>query len=245
MLFGHLPPLIPKSLWPPNLILERGLNQMPSALACLLVLLVCLVLHVSGDAPVAKFPLQLSGTITITAHLIDEDSTYPPRQRSMRIYYDYTNKRARADIEAGYEAAKVYVRRYDEDNEYMVRLPPLDDCKRSYLGEVMPYPDIGDTKYFNDEVINGVHCNHFIYEAFDTRVHMYLSSADGAPVKMIQEEIQDQESVPLLTYEYSEVTLGPPDSAFFELPNGYTHEKCDRHVAGFPYLHVFHHFVKF
>ncbi len=214
-------------------------------LAYLLVLLVSLVLHVRGDAPVAKFPLQLSGTITITAHLIDENSTYPPRQRSMRIYYDYTNKRARADIEAGYEAAKVYVRRYDEDNEYMVRLPPLDDCKRSYLGEVMPYPDIGDTKYFNDEIINGVNCHHFIYEAFDTRVHMYLSSADGAPVKMIQEEIQDQESVPLLTYEYSDITLGPPDSIFFELPNGYTHEKCDRHIAGFPYLHVFHHFVKF
>jgi hypothetical protein len=42
--------------------------------------------------PVASFPLQLSATITITAHLIDADSEYPPRMRRMTIMYDYIGK---------------------------------------------------------------------------------------------------------------------------------------------------------
>ena len=45
----------------------------------------------SGDVvhPVAKFPLQISAVVTITAHLVEEASAYPPRERSMKINYDY------------------------------------------------------------------------------------------------------------------------------------------------------------
>lgn len=39
--------------------------------------------------PVAKFPLQISAVVTITAHLVEEASIYPPRERSMKINYDY------------------------------------------------------------------------------------------------------------------------------------------------------------
>lgn len=31
----------------------------------------------------------------------------------------------------------------------------------------------------------------------------------------------------------------------FELPEQYTHATCTRNVPGFPYLHVFHHYVRF
>jgi hypothetical protein len=34
--------------------------------------------------------------------------------RTFHIAYDYVQKVARADIEAGYEAAKYYIRRYDQ-----------------------------------------------------------------------------------------------------------------------------------
>ena len=51
--------------------------------------------------PVPSFPLQFSGDISITAHLIEEESEYPPRVRKLKVWYDYMNKVARADIEAG------------------------------------------------------------------------------------------------------------------------------------------------
>jgi len=186
--------------------------------------------------------------------LIDESSEYPPKTRQMIIYYDYINKKARADIEAGYEAAKIYIRRYDEKKEYMVRLPPINDCKRSYLGEVMPFPDVEDAEYVGMENIEGVDCNHFVHEDYDTRVHMYMAAEDGSPVRLVQESASSETSpegeadlvyTPMLTYDYSEVTLGAPEDSYFDLPGPHQHASCVRHVGGFPYLHIFHYFVRF
>jgi hypothetical protein len=60
----------------------------------------------SVEHEAVDFPLQFSGSIQITSNLIDEASTYPPRIRRMHVHYDYINKRARADIEGGYEVSK-------------------------------------------------------------------------------------------------------------------------------------------
>jgi hypothetical protein len=30
----------------------------------------------------------------------------------------------------------------------------------------------------------------------------------------------------------------------FELPDGWTHKRCKRHIGGWPYLHLFHHYLK-
>ena len=220
-------------------------------------LLGLMVVANSAEAPPLVFPLQFSATLTITAHLVDESSEYPPRTRQMMLYYDYINKKARADIEAGYEAAKIYFRRYDQKNEYMVRLPPINDCKRSYLGEVMPFPDIPDVEYEGLSVIDGVECNHYVHEDYDTVVRIYMSAKDGAPVRLVQESIIDTETdiggdgaiigqtTPLLTYDYTDVVLEAPEESLFELQDPYHHKACTRHVGGFPYLHVFHYFVRF
>jgi hypothetical protein len=208
---------------------------------------VLISLSVTNDLPEAWFPLQFSGNLEITSHLLPEDSDYPPQKRRMTIYYDYINKRARADIEAGYEAAKYYIRRYDEKNEYMIRLPPLNDCKRSYLGETMPFPEIPQsTKFIGFEEVNEEDAFYFIFNEFDIRVHIYMS-LEGAPMRLIQERIDDETglSIPLLTYEFSDVSLEAPDISWFELPEEFDHKSCLRHVGGFPYLHVFHYFVKF
>lgn len=102
---------------------------------CFLFLLISLSMIINTiSEPIARFPLQISASITITAHLIEEGNEYPPRIRHMDVYYDYIKKRARVDIKAGYEAEKFYIRRYDLDEEYMVRSEPINDCKRSYLG---------------------------------------------------------------------------------------------------------------
>lgn len=199
----------------------------------------------SDQAPVASFPLQFTAYLTITSHLIAEDNEYPPRYRRMSLYYDYINLRARADIEKGYEAAKTYIRLYDRDEEYMVRPDPINDCKRSYLGEIMPFPEIPDNKFISTEVIDGIPCNYFLHTDFETRVHMYFAKETGAPVRLMLETTENDVDTPLLTYDFSKIELKQPDASSFQLPRPYTYDSCLRHIGGFPYLHIFHNFVKF
>lgn len=127
----------------------------------------------------------------------------------------------------------------------MVRPAPINDCKRSYLGEIMPFPDIHGAVFVGKETINGVACNYFLHEEHDIRVHMYLDASTYAPVRLIQENFDNEESTPLLTYDYEYVSLGPPDSDLYNILPPYTHETCAKHAGGFPYLHIFHYFVKF
>lgn len=202
-------------------------------------------LLVAFSNPILQFPLQFFANVVVTSHQIEETSEFPPRYKRMTVYYDYIEKRARADIEAGYEAAKMYFRRYDEEIEYMVRLPPIDDCKRAYLGETMPAPDINDFVYAGEAMVNDVKCNYFLHEDFDSRVHIYMDADTGAPVQLTHENTENGVSTPLLTYDYSEVQLGPIDKQWFELPESVSHASCKRTNAGFPYLHIFHYFVKF
>lgn len=192
-----------------------------------------------------RFPLQLSAQIQITAHLIPADQSYPPRLRSLHINYDYLNKRARADIAGGYEAEKTYIRRYDLEKEYMIRPTPIDDCKRSYLGETMPYPDLQSAVYLNEESLDGEQALHYVFEDFETLVHIYISKFDNRPLRLTQGSLHDGVFTPLLTYDYSDVVLGEPDEDLFDIPSPYSHESCDFHTGGFPYLHIFHYFVRF
>ena len=212
------------------------------------LLVTCVFLCSSeSTSPYPVFPLQLSADIEITAHLIAEDSDYPPRVRRMSIHYDYLNKLARADIEEGYEAAKTYFRRYDTSNEYMVRHAPIDDCKRSYLGEVMPFPDIPNAVYAGDESIDGAACEHFVHVEHDSVNHIYIEKHSGKPVQLTQSTLSDdgEGEVDVLTYKYINVVMGAPDPSVFELLAPHTHDTCERFMGGFPYLHVFHYFVRF
>ena len=237
--------------------------------------------------PIARFPLQFTANLTITANQIPPETEYPPRERTITIAYDYPNLRARADIHPGYEAAKTYIRLYSPSvqKEYMIRHPPISDCKRSLLTELMPYPLLPPSMAFvKFDLIDGTKCAYFLYQEHNARVHVYFVAATGAPRRLIQEATEGGMSTPMLTYDYSSVVLGPPGDDLFALPPNpnpnptptptpnptphptpnpagsnpnpnpaevsgdggmYTDESCARHVAGFPYLHVWHHFVKF
>lgn len=122
----------------------------------------------------------------------------------LSVYYDYKEKRARADIEEGYEAAKYYIRRYDRKNEYMIRLPPIDDCKRSYLGEIMPYPDISEADYKGTTIVNSRECNYYIVESISSRVHIYMDYEDGYKLKFF--------------YKFSLLDLPTPVLAYMIIP---------------------------
>ena len=191
------------------------------------------------------FPLQLSADVTVTSHLIPPESEYPPRIRKMKIYYDYIEKKARADIEEGYEAAKIYIRRYDQKNEYMIRLPPINDCSRAYLGEKMPFPEVPASKYMGVRVVNGINCDYFVSDETDSKVHIYVDHNSAAPVRLTVSSVENGQESDLLTYDYSNVVLLSPSDSLFEIPEPYEHSSCARIVGGFPYLHVFHYFVRF
>ena len=201
------------------------------------------------DHPTLSFPLQFSANISITAHQIEQESEYPPRVRTMTIFYDYLNKKARIDIDAGYEAAKTHIRRYDTKQEYMIRLPPINDCKRSFLSELMVYPTMPVDAVFVSEnaIINGIPCNQYLFEEIETRVHFYMSKLNNAPVQLILESFDGYESTQMLTYDYYNVTLAPPAESLFSTHGVSVSEsgsECEEHRGGFPYIHIFHYFVR-
>lgn len=208
--------------------------------------IICTLFNAANSAPELYYPLQLSASIVITSHLIDPENDYPPRTRSLQIYYDYINKRARADIAAGYEAEKVYLRLYGDKKEYMIRAPPISDCKRSYLGDSMPLPEIRGAEFVGTVEVRGILCRHYIFTEYDHVSHVYMSDSEPSfPVQLIYSHVADGTEEQLLTYDYSNVIVGPPEAELFDLPSNFTHKSCDRVNGGFPYLHVFHYFVKF
>jgi hypothetical protein len=216
------------------------------------ILCALFVFCAANAVKVAKFPLQVSFNLTITAHQIDEENEYPPRTRHMSVLYDYINSRGRIDIDSGYEAEKVYLRRYDKKAEFMLRMMPLSDCKRSYLGEIMPYPVIPATEYIHsNDVIRGKRVDYYLHTDFETRIHMYFEYDTNKPIQVLQESVIDDDgvnsgtSMPMLTYDYTDVTIGEPAEESFEVMKPFVAEQCDRHVGGFPYTHIFHYFVKF
>lgn len=34
------------------------------------------------------------------------------------------------------------------------------------------------------------------------------------------------------------------EPAVFELPEPWSHKRCKRHIGGWPYIHLFHHYLK-
>lgn len=66
------------------------------------------ILSVGTNAePVASFPLQFVATVTVTAHLVEEESVYPPRVRRMTILYDYIGK-IRSYLITAYDIANLF-----------------------------------------------------------------------------------------------------------------------------------------
>ncbi len=109
----------------------------------------------------------------------------------------------------------------------------------------MPFPDIPSATHKGQETINGVKCNYYLYTDHNTRVHMYIAINNAAPVRLIQESYENETSIPLLTYDFSNVILGAPTKSVFEIPEPFTHNVCEKHTGGFPYIHIFHYFVRF
>jgi hypothetical protein len=117
----------------------------------------------------------------------------------------------------------------------------------------MPFPDLGEATYVGTRTLQKTLCHVFVHNDFDSRTQIFIAATTGEPVKLTVSSVKTGEDgtevvTDLLTYQYSDVVLGPPPSSVFELPEPYSaspKSSCERQVGGFPYLHVFHYFVRF
>ena len=207
--------------------------------------------------------MQFTATVEVTAHLVDRSKPYPPWLRVIKVAYDYENRMARAVVEKGYEEGKTFIRRYDNKSEFMVRGDPYPECQRSYLSEAMPPPTLPKSLAFSgvEEVPGLGSCEHWVDDQGSNRVHVYVP-ADGRggearwPARLLDEQVLDGESVPLMTYDLKDLAVGPPEPALssprddpskglFGIPAPYDWRSCGRNIGGFPYLHIFHHYLRF
>jgi hypothetical protein len=48
----------------------------------------------------------------------------------------------------------------------------------------------------------------------------------------------------LMTYEFSTIVIEAQDASLFAVPAPWTHKSCERYIGGFPYLHLFHYYLR-
>ena len=206
----------------------------------------CLLMVACGARKPPALPKAFSADLEITAHLVDRSKDYPPWLRKLKLNYDFDQKLARAEITHGYEAGRTYIRRYDQKREYMIKSGEFAECQRSYLGETMPFPELPTSAtYVGEEMVLGQQCEHRVEDLGVERVHIYQTVHGKVPIRLTDESFEDGNATPLMTYDFKNIVLGEQRANTFELPKPYTHKKCTRHIGGWPYLHVFHYYLRF
>eukprot|EP00940_MAST-03C_sp_MAST-3C-sp2_P000833 g833.t1 len=174
----------------------------------------------------------------------------------MHVKFDYRSKRARADVLEGFEAGRSFIRRYDEKQEYMIEEVPQmpSECKRSYLGESMPEPLLPRNMNYTGLVSLGDRlCAHWTIETDGlSRVRVFTDATSGNPVRITEEWIEEEDAstpaTPLMTYEFREFDVGPHDAREYSLPAPFAaapKRKCERQIGGYPYVNIFHWYVRF
>ncbi|CAM9785617.1 unnamed protein product, partial [Sphacelaria rigidula] len=196
---------------------------------------------------ISQFPEQFSARLEVTAHLVDRTKGYPPWLRTMYITYDRPAGRAKVVVNDGVDAGKTFLRLYQQKKEYMIREGEFAGCRRSYLGEAMPIPQLPITATFEGVVLlEGAYCEHWLQDDSMSRVHIYIDRASQVPRRLTEEAaVTGDVDVPLVTYEFRDIVVGPPVLQLFDLPAEYaSREACDLSVGGFSYLHLFHHYLR-
>ncbi|OWZ12378.1 hypothetical protein PHMEG_00014472 [Phytophthora megakarya] len=212
----------------------------------LLSLLLLFIVCVSSARVPPQLPRHFEAEVQVLSHLTDPRQEYPPSMGRMKVQYDFDQQLARAEVLAGYNAGKTFVRRYDQKQEFMVKSGEFRKCERAYLGDAMPVPEIPFTQEFVAiESVRGKICEHWVHTHENGRVHVYSDVATNVPIRLTEETVVDEQPTMLLTYDLLNVRVGPQNISSFVIPDGYERSDCERNVGGFPYIHAFHYYLKF
>ncbi|CAN0295808.1 unnamed protein product [Pylaiella littoralis] len=194
-----------------------------------------------------QFPEQFSARLQITSHMVDRAKEYPPWNREMDVVYDSVAGRAKVVVRQGLNAGKTFLRLYSSKEEYMIREGAYPACRRSNLGDLMPSPELPRTVSFQGvQMLGGSKCEHWFQDDGVSRIHIFIDSVTQAPRRLTEETLSaGAAAVPLMTYDFLDFKVGPQAPELFVLPEQYvSREACDLHVGGFPYLHLFHHYLR-
>eukprot|EP00742_Colponemidia_sp_Colp-10_P008418 GILJ01009118.1.p1 GENE.GILJ01009118.1~~GILJ01009118.1.p1 ORF type:complete len:229 (-),score=18.45 GILJ01009118.1:145-831(-) len=199
-------------------------------------------------------PTQFTATIAIISHLLPPETTYPPPRTDMIVHYDWMNKRVRADILAGRDANRTYIRRYDEKYEVMMRKagPSIPEhCVYSALRERMPNPEFPwnhDFEYDGTQTVEGQPCDCWTEKHMDRSIVTYCQTSEGGiPVRVTESIRNGTETRLTASYVFSNFSHGEPSLSLFDIPSKYSppRSKCSLQSTGFPYLHIFSHYIRF
>ena len=165
------------------------------------------------------------------------------------------------EIFRGYEAGRTYFLDYSNRDEFLVKLgddllevPPT--CQRSHLSMDFITPLLPKMIVLPDELIDGVVCNHYVRDEVGERFHVYFTTDDRGnhvPRRLVAEEVDSGSggATVLMTYDYVDFKIGGVDHNdkdywdVARITDGrLVKEDCERHIGGFPYLHLFHYFFR-
>merc|ERR1712086_578572 len=182
------------------------------------------------SAPV--LPTQFSGTIETVALLLDKDIEYPPRVKRYEVHYDWDKKMAKVSVTAGEEWDE-YIMRYDQDMEHHIEMEGKQrKCYVSELKVKMPLPEkLKFPRYQGIKDIKGVACHHWTDGKADSKVDYFETVAERRPLQLL---------TPAMSYNFIEYKAGAPDPSVFNIDS----RSCEEQVGGFPYVHIWHYFIR-
>merc|ERR1711934_812162 len=179
-----------------------------------------------------EFPLQFSGTIETVALLLDKNIEYPPRVKRYEVSYDWHAKMAKVAVTAGEEWDE-YIMRYDQDMEHHIEMEGKErKCYVSELKVKMPLPEkLKFPRYQGTKTVRGTECHHWTDGKGDSKVDYFETVEERRPLQLL---------TPAMSYDFIKFTAGPPDPAVFDIDS----RQCEEQVGGFPYVHVWHYFIR-
>jgi len=186
----------------------------------------------AGAISSPEFPLQFSGTIETVALLLDKNIEYPPRVKKYQVHYDHHAKMSKVSVTAGEEWDE-YIMRYDQDMEHHIEMEGKQrKCYVSELKVKMPLPEkLKFPRYRGLKEVRGTQCHHWTDGKGDSKVDYYETVADRRPLQLL---------TPAMSYNFLDYKAGPPDPSVFDIDS----RSCEEQVGGFPYVHIWHYFIR-
>lgn len=174
----------------------------------------------------------------------------------MQLHYDYPGRRAVARVLEGLDANVTFLRLWEAKREYRLEAAAgasaggkAPACQRAFLSAAMPVPGLPADSRATVEAavgaplqrVNGRVCREVHIFDGGGRQRVYVDVEHGVPLALVDEFVDDTGAyAPLATYAFEDLVLATPPPAAFELPPPLANADCERHMGGWPSLHLFH-----
>merc|ERR1712195_284357 len=128
---------------------------------------------------------------------------------------------------------KRYEVRYDQDMEHHIEMEGKQrKCYVSELRVKMPLPErMKWPRLVGIENKGGHKCYRWTEGKGDSKVDYFETVQERRPVHL---------APPAMTYDFVNFKSGPPDPEVFPVES----RQCEEQVGGFPYVHVWHYYIR-